>query len=154
MLGRLGTQESEARWGLTPVVMKSAVATTNGRRASGTDLGLTTRSLSARSFLGTNRRHGREAQQLSGATNTGCTWERLTLTVDSGASDTVIPAHLLQWCAMLHTAKVGTEYEVANGDVVHNFENARTSCALEISPKMSWTFNSRWWRMFTNRFLR
>ena len=58
-------------------------------------------------------------QQLSLATNTGCTWEKLTLTVDSGASDTVIPPHLLQWCAMLRTANVGTEYEVANGDVVH-----------------------------------
>ena len=56
------------------------------------------------------------------------------MTVDSGASDTVIPPHLLQWCAMLHTANNGTEYEVANGDVVHNLgEHGAIMCNAEKS---------------------
>ena len=59
----------------------------------------------------------------SGAT--GITWEKVTLTVDSGASDTVIPPHYLRWCAISHTEKVGTEYEVANGENVYNIGERR-----------------------------
>ena len=59
-------------------------------------------------------------QQLSVATSTGVKWEKPTSTVDSGAFDTVIPPRPLQLCAVIHTPKVGTEYEVANGEVVHN----------------------------------
>ena len=54
------------------------------------------------------------------ASSTGITWEKVTLTVDSGASDTVIPANMLAWIELMHSPKVGTEYEVANGEVVHN----------------------------------
>ena len=57
--------------------------------------------------------------------STGITWEKVTLTVDSGASDTVIPPHYLRWCAISHTEKVGTEYEGANGENVYNIGERR-----------------------------
>ena len=57
----------------------------------------------------------------------------MTLTVDSGASDTVIPPHMLAWLETLHTEKVGTEYEVANGEVVHNLGERR--CMMRITEK-------------------
>ena len=56
---------------------------------------------------------------------TGITWEKVTLTVDSSASDTVIPPHYLRWCEISHTEKVGTEYEVANGENVYNIGERR-----------------------------
>ena len=43
------------------------------------------------------------------------------MTVDSGASDTVIPPHVARRVPMLHSSKVGTEYEVANGEVIEMF---------------------------------
>ena len=60
-------------------------------------------------------------------------WEKLTLVVDSGASDTVIPPEMLQWLALEQTAKVGAEYELANGEVVHNLGERR--CIMKISEK-------------------
>ena len=62
---------------------------------------------------------------------TGITWEKVTLTVDSGASDTVIPPHYLRWCEISHTEKVGTEYEVANGENVYNIGERR--CIMRMS---------------------
>ena len=47
-------------------------------------------------------------QQLNVATANGVTWEKMTPTVDSGASDTVILPHMLAWLETLHTEKVGT----------------------------------------------
>ena len=47
-------------------------------------------------------------------------WERVVLTVDSGASDTVVPPHVARNLPLLPSAKVGIEYEVANGGVVVN----------------------------------
>jgi len=52
-------------------------------------------------------------------------WEKLTLTVDSGASDTVVPPRFCSWSTIFHTEKVGTEYEVANGEIVHNLGERR-----------------------------
>ena len=60
-------------------------------------------------------------------------WEKLTLVVDSGASDTVIPPELLQWLELIQTPKVGAEYEVANGEIVHNLGERR--CVMKISEK-------------------
>ena len=61
----------------------------------------------------------------------GVTWEKLTLTVDSGASDTVVPPQFCSWPTSLHTDKVGTEYEVANGQVVYNLGERR--CTIKAS---------------------
>ena len=63
--------------------------------------------------------------QLIANGSTGISWEKVTLTVDSGASDIVIPPHFLRWCAINHTEKVGTEYEVANGENVYNIGERR-----------------------------
>ena len=72
---------------------------------------------------------------LSPMTSNGVTWEKITLTVDSGASDTVIPPECLTWLQLIHTEKVGTEYEVANGEIVHNLGERR--CMMRISEKMT-----------------
>ena len=45
-------------------------------------------------------------------------WERAILTVDSGATETVVPPDVARNLPLLHTSQVGTEYEVANGGVV------------------------------------
>ena len=58
-------------------------------------------------------------------------WERMTLTVDSGASDTVIPPGMLSWLELRHTHRVGQEYEVANGEIVHNMGEKR--CLMKMS---------------------
>jgi len=71
--------------------------------------------------------------QLMPMTSTGITWEKVTLTVDSGASDTVIPPSCLSWAEMRHTNKVGTEYEVANGEIVHNLGARR--CIMRMGEK-------------------
>ena len=47
-------------------------------------------------------------------------WERLILTVDSGASDTVVPPSVCSLAPLHMTNKVGIEYEVANGAVIEN----------------------------------
>ena len=45
-------------------------------------------------------------------------WERVVLTVDSGASDTVLPPKICSNIPLAHSSRVGTEYEVANGGTV------------------------------------
>ena len=47
-------------------------------------------------------------------------WERVILTVDAGASDTVVPPHIAKCLPLLDSPKVGIEYEVANGGVVYS----------------------------------
>ena len=47
-------------------------------------------------------------------------WEKVVLTVDSGASDTVLPPSIARLVPLMRTSKVGTEYEVANGAVIYN----------------------------------
>ena len=68
------------------------------------------------------------------ATSKEVRWEKLTLTVDSGASDTVVPPKFCAWSTIFHTDKVGTEYEVANGQVVHNLGERR--CTIKVSDKV------------------
>ena len=41
-------------------------------------------------------------------------WERVILTVDSGASDTVLPPYIARNIPLMHSDKVGVEYDVAN----------------------------------------
>ena len=47
-------------------------------------------------------------------------WEKITLIVDSGASDTVMPPKVCRAAEIRHSSKVGTEYEVADGGVARN----------------------------------
>ena len=47
-------------------------------------------------------------------------WEKITLIVDSGASDTVIPPKVCRAAEIRSSSKVGTEYEVADGGVAKN----------------------------------
>ena len=47
-------------------------------------------------------------------------WERIIVTVDSGASDTVLPPNIARIIPMLRSPKVGTRYEVANGGIIEN----------------------------------
>ena len=57
----------------------------------------------------------------------------MSLTVDSGTADAVILSHMLAYLEALHTEKVETEYEVANGEVVHNPRERR--CMMGIPEK-------------------
>ena len=52
-------------------------------------------------------------------------WERVVLTVDSGASDTVVPPSVACSVPLMSTLKTGIEYEVANGGVVVNLGERR-----------------------------
>ena len=65
------------------------------------------------------------SSQLSPVTTREVTWEKMTLTVDSGASETVIPPGCCEWAFLHHSPKVGNEYEVANGEVVYNIGERR-----------------------------
>ena len=47
-------------------------------------------------------------------------WERITLIVDSGASDTVIPPKVCRAAEIRHSRNVGTECEVVDGGVAKN----------------------------------
>ena len=56
---------------------------------------------------------------LSAVGQTG--WEKLTLTVDSGASDTVVPPTVCTGAQLLTTGeKFGIEYEIADGNSIEN----------------------------------
>ena len=56
--------------------------------------------------------------QLSAINDGG--WERITLIVDSGASDAMIPPKVCRAAEITSSSKVGTEYEVADGGVARN----------------------------------
>ena len=75
----------------------------------------------------------RSPQQLNVATTNGVAREKTTPTVDSGASDTVILPHMLAWLETLHTDNVGTECEVAKGEVAHNLGERR--CMMRTTEK-------------------
>ena len=47
-------------------------------------------------------------------------WEKITLIVDSGASDTVMPPKVCKAAEIRHSSKVGTIYEVADGSEAKN----------------------------------
>ena len=51
-------------------------------------------------------------------------WERIVLTVNSGASETVVLPDVASCLPLLHTSQVGTEYELANGGVVVNLRTS------------------------------
>jgi hypothetical protein len=58
-------------------------------------------------------------------------WEKVVLTVDSGASDTVLPPHIASNVPLLHSTRVGTEYEVANGGVVVNLGERKAEMRIK-----------------------
>ena len=62
--------------------------------------------------------------------NTVDGWEKVTLIVDSGASDTVVPPSVCSRATLHHTSKVGTEYECANQDVIENLGEKRCQISL------------------------
>ena len=55
---------------------------------------------------------------LAAATETR--WEKVTLTVDSGASDTVVPPTVAPGAPLQKSDRVGIEYEIADGHVIEN----------------------------------
>ena len=65
------------------------------------------------------------------------TWERFFFTVDSGASETVVPLGVARNLPLIHTSQVGTEYEVANGGVVVNLGEKRADIITKLGSKSS-----------------
>ena len=57
-------------------------------------------------------------------------WEKITLMVDSGASDTVVPPSVCKGAEILNTPKVGIEYECANGKPLYNLGERRCDAML------------------------
>ena len=68
-------------------------------------------------------------------------WERIFLTVDSGASDTVIPPTVAANLPLLHSSRVGTEYEVANGGVVVNLGERKGEVITRMGAATSFLMN-------------
>ena len=54
----------------------------------------------------------------------------MVLTVDSGASETVVPPHIARNLPLLPSPKVGTEYEVADGGAVINLSERQGEIKL------------------------
>ena len=52
-------------------------------------------------------------------------WERIVLTVDSGASEIVVPPDVACILPLIHTSQAGTVYEAAIGEVVVNIGEKR-----------------------------
>ena len=77
--------------------------------------------------------------QLSAINDGG--WEKITLIVDSGACDTVMPPQVCRAAEIRHSSKLGTEYEVADGGAANHLGeklcemkiNERDSTGLEIA---------------------
>ena len=57
-------------------------------------------------------------------------WEKITLMVDSGASDTVVPPSVCKGAEIHTTPKVGIEYECANGKPLYNLGERRCGAML------------------------
>ena len=57
-------------------------------------------------------------------------WENITLMVDSGASDTVVPPSVCKGAEIQNTPKVGIEYECANGKPLYNLGERRCDAML------------------------
>ena len=64
-------------------------------------------------------------------------WERIVFTVDSGASEIVVPPGVALNLPLIHTRQLGTEYEVANGGVVVNLGKKRTDIITKIGSTTS-----------------
>ena len=60
-------------------------------------------------------------------------WEKVTLTVDSGASDTVMPPSICPSAPIVSGPRTGTEYEVANGEEVVSL--GEKHCLLKFGEK-------------------
>ena len=80
--------------------------------------GLASASLRAPSRMGAANVLRERNPQLSAIGDGG--WEKITLIVDSGASDTVMPPRVCRAAEIRHSCKVGTEFEVADGGVAKN----------------------------------
>ena len=59
------------------------------------------------------------------------------LIVDSGASDIVVPPHVANHLPLLHSPKVGFEYEVANGGVIVNLGERRATAKTKMDGDAS-----------------
>ena len=68
-------------------------------------------------------------------------WERVVLTVDSGASDTVVPPSVAANLPLLHSSQVGIEYEVANGGVLLNLGERQAEVITKFGNKVSFLMN-------------
>ena len=64
-------------------------------------------------------------------------WELIVFTVDSGASDTVVPPSVGRGLPLVDSDKVGLEYEVANGGVVVNLGEKHAEVRTSSSAKNS-----------------
>ena len=62
-------------------------------------------------------------------------WEKLTLTVDSGASDTVVPPTVCPAAPLIKGSRYGIEYEIADGTTVENI--GERSCLMKTSELVS-----------------
>ena len=91
--------------------------------------GLATASLREPSHMGSANVLRERSPQLSAINNGG--WEKITLIVDSGASDTVMPPKVCRAAEIRHSSKVGTEYEVADGGVAKNM--GEKLCEMKIN---------------------
>ena len=63
--------------------------------------------------------------------------KRVVLTVDSGASEMVVPPDVARDLPLPHTSQAGTEYEAANGEVVVNFGEKRADIITELGNNTS-----------------
>ena len=61
-------------------------------------------------------------------------WERIVLTVDSGAADTVMPASIANLVSISRSQKFGTQYEAAHGGVLVN--SGAKKCKFRTGPDM------------------
>ena len=57
--------------------------------------------------------------------------------MDSGASDIVVPPHVARNLPLLHSSKVGVEYEVANGGVIVNLGERRATVRTKMGSDAS-----------------
>ena len=67
--------------------------------------------------------------------------ERIVLTVDSGASEIVIPPTVAANLPLLHSSRVGTEYEVASGGVVVNLGERKGEVITRMGAATSFLMN-------------
>ena len=61
-------------------------------------------------------------------------WERIVITVDSGAAYTVMPASIAKLVPISRSPKLGTQYEAANGGVLVNLGEKK--CKFRTGPDM------------------
>ena len=93
--------------------------------------GIAGASLRAPAHVGLSNVLREQNPQVSAITDGG--WERITLIVDSCASDTVIPPKVCRAAAIRHSSKVGTEYEVEVGRVAKNI--GQKQCGMNMNEE-------------------